>query len=86
MKFKDEDILVYKMILIISTNNFWHFFDLLISQSHFFQWLRILLLTVLLSNSHKSAFLTNASSICPDKIFFVQDNIEIVQDKKFVQS
>ena len=29
---------------------------------------------------------TNASSICPDKIFFVQDNIQIVQDKNFVQS
>ena len=27
---------------------------------------------------------TDASSICPDKIFFVQDNIEIVQDKNFV--
>ena len=27
----------------------------------------------------------NASSICPDKIFFVQDNIQIVQDKSFVE-
>ena len=27
---------------------------------------------------------SNASSICSDKIFFVQDNIEIVQDKNFV--
>ena len=26
----------------------------------------------------------NASSICLDKIFFVQDNIEIVHDKNFV--
>ena len=34
----------------------------------------------------KLGFVTFASSICPDKIFFVQDNIEIVQDKKFVQS
>ena len=26
-----------------------------------------------------------ASSFCPDKMFFVQDNFEIVQDKSFVQ-
>ena len=29
-------------------------------------------------------YLSNASSICPDKIFFVQDNIQIVLDKNFV--
>ena len=29
-------------------------------------------------------WLSYASSICPDKIFFVQDNIEIVQDKAIV--
>ena len=28
---------------------------------------------------------TNALSICLDKIFFVWENIEIVQDKSFVQ-
>ena len=30
-------------------------------------------------------FKINASSICLDKIFFVLDKIQIVQDKNFVQ-
>ena len=29
--------------------------------------------------------LSFASSICPDKIFFVQNNIQIVKDKNIVQ-